>query len=460
MGATQNAIRKQVVFEASLVSLLSLIPAFLIIIPGMPFINSVLNKSLGSGVFAFWQTWLALFFIVCITGVFSGFIIGNHVSGTSVVGLLAGMVKRHPTKYKFSNSFLTFHFAVFMILVVSVITFQKQIRYALTSYTSINPEKILVCDLNTPELQAQISVIKNELLKNPGILSVAGSSFVPPFNLFLPINLKTEEATVRFDGLILGEGMIELLEMEIIDGEPFGPFDNGRTNLVINESAALEYGIKAGELLNGFLVKGIVKDFNAHSMHSLIQPMAILQQHPEKMRILAVKTNGVNDAAVIRDINRIFKNTSPEAFVNINYLTDNINQFYEREQNQARIIGVFSLLAIVLSVMGLFGMVLITIAKRTKEIGLRKVNGAGMVEVIIMLNKGFLIWIIISFIISVPLSYFAMDKWLENFAYKTDISWWIFIVAGILALAIALLTVTFHTWKAATRNPVEALRYE
>ncbi len=460
LGATQNTIRKQVMFEANLISLLSLLPAFFIIIPGMPFVNNVLNKSLNNEVFSLWQTWVALLLIVLLAGTLSGLIIGNNISKTSTITLLVGTLAKQRKKFNLRNSFLSIHFAIFIILVASVFSFQKQIRYSLTNFKAINPENILVCELNTPELKNQFSVIKNELEKNPGVIKVAGSSFVPPFNYFLPITLATEAEKVRFDGLILGEGMVELLEMEILDGEPFREFEEGQRNIIVNESAANKYNIKAGELLNGFLVNGIVKDFSAHSMHSLIQPMAILQQHPKQMRLLAVKTKGINDEAIIKEINQLCKEISPESFVSVNHLTDNINQFYTREQNQAKLIGMFSLLAIVLSVMGLLGIVLITISDRTKEIGIRKVNGAKVTEILSMINKDFIKWVVIGFIVACPASYYAMQKWLENFAYKTTLSWWIFALAGILALGIALLTVSWQSLRAATRNPVEALRYE
>ena len=131
-----------------------------------------------------------------------------------------------------------------------------------------------------------------------------------------------------------------------------------------------------------------------------------------------------------------------------------------REQNQAKLITAFSILSIVLAVMGLFGIVLNTISKRTKEIGIRKVNGATVSEVLAMLNKGFLKWIVLSFAVACPLAWFIMSKWLENFAYKTTLSWWIFVISGVVALVVATLTVSWQSWRAATQNPVEALRYE
>ncbi|HPF52640.1 MAG TPA: ABC transporter permease [Draconibacterium sp.] len=461
VGAGNGTIRKQVLLESNITSLLSIVPAIVIIIAGVPFVNSTLGKTVGSEVIGMWQTWGLLFAVVLLTGTISGLLIGTSISRTSAIKLLSGQLKIRRKKYNLNHSFLSFHFAIFMVLVVSILTFKKQINFGLSNFTAINPHNIMVCELNSPELQKQIKVLQNELEKDPNVIMTAGSSFIPPFNNFLPIKLQTGDESIRFDGLIMGQGMIELLGMEIIDGESFGEYDpENRVNFVLNESAALKYNIKAGDQLNGANIRGIVKDFSAHSIHSLIQPMAILQQNPEKMRLLAIKTNGLNDNAIKTRLENLMAEISPESIPEIKYLTDQIGQFYSREQNQAKLITAFSLLAVSLAVMGLFGIVLITISRRTKEIGIRKVNGARATEVVEMLNKDFLKWVLVAFAIATPVSYYVMNKWLGNFAYKTSLSWWIFMFAGILALGIAMLTVSFQSWRAATRNPVEALRYE
>ena len=460
LGATNVSIRKQVLIEANLISFISVLPAILIVAFGISFVNSTLGKSLGTEVFHTWQSWLVFIVFTILTGTVAGLFISANISKTSAVVLLAGQTSRKNKKNFWNNSFLSFHFAIFIILVVAVFSFKKQISYSLTNFKSINPDNILICGLNTPELQKQVKVLQNELENTPGVVRTAGSSFIPPFNYSLPLRLRSEDINIRFDGLIMGEGMTEVLEMEFIGGEPFGDFETGHTNIIFNESAALKYNVKVGEPFSGFNVKGIVKDFTAHSTRRLIEPMVILQQHPEKMRYLVVKTEGINDNIIQQKLYELIKQVSPDAFIDVTYLTDQINHFYQREQNQAKLITAFSILAIVLAIMGLFGIVLNTISKRTKEIGIRKVNGATIGEILGMLNRSFLKWIIISFIAACPIAYYAMHKWLENFAYKTTLSWWIFALAGLLAMGIALLTVSFQSWKAATRNPVEALRYE
>ncbi len=461
LGAHNNTIRKQVLLESNLIAVLSIIPATIIIFLGIPFVNTTLGKTMGTEVFKMGQTWMLFLGLILLSGTISGLFIGTSISRSSVIVLLSGYLNKKRKKYSLNHSFLSFHFAIFIILIVSVLTFKKQINYGLTNFKAIDPSNILICQLNSPELQKQIRVLQNEVEKNPHVIKTAGSSFVPPFSYFLPIRLKTEEETVRFDGLIMGKGMIELLGMELISGDPFKEFDaENRTNIILNESAALQYNIKAGDLLNGFNVRGVVKDFSAHSIHSLIQPMVILQQHPEKMRLLAIKTDGQNDNAIKLQLEKLITEIAPESVVEISHLSDQINQFYNREQNQAKLITGFSFLAVALAVMGLFGIVLITISKRTKEIGIRKVNGARISEVVEMLNKDFLKWVILSIVIATPVAWYAMHRWLETFAYKTSLSWWIFTLAAALAMLIALFTVSFQSYRAAVQNPIEALRYE
>ncbi|MUP39836.1 ABC transporter permease [Labilibaculum euxinus] len=460
LGASGISIRKQIVLESNLISFISLIPALFVVVIGIPFLNATLDRNLSMELFSMWQVWFLLIIIVLLTGSVAGLAIGIHVSKVSTVLLLLGKVSQKPKTKSWNNSFLSLHFAIFIVLVVGVLTVKKQLHYAQNNSQNINPKNIIICELNSPELRNQFDVIQTEVEKIPGVMYSAGSSFIPPFNSFLPVNLRYENESIQFDGLIMGKGMAELLELKLIEGENFGDFRTDQTEMIFNESAAKQYNLKAGEMFNGCYVKGIVKDFNAHSLRRMIQPLVILQQDPRKMRLFAIKTKGINDTAITESVQKLFKEISPDKMVRVYSLTDQITEFYQTEQQQAKLISAFSLLAIALSIMGLLGMVLNTISKKTKEIGIRKVNGAKTYEIIAMLNKGFAKWVAIAFVLACPIAWYAMHKWLENFAYKTELSWWIFAVAGLIALGIALFTVSIQSWRAATRNPVESLRYE
>lgn len=460
-GASERTLRRQIILEANLVTILSLIPAALVIDFGISFIDTTLNKTLSSDIFSHPVMWLLLISVVLITGTLSGLLIGYKYSRIPAGRLLSGKSSAGSGSKRWNYSFLMFHFTIFVILVSGVIAVSKQIKYSMTGYTGINPTHVLVTRLNTDELRKSFTAICDEVKKIPGVQSTAGGSFIPPFGNYLPINLATPEGKKeRFDGLIMGEGMIELLGIEVIGGSSFGPYKPGPPEVLFNESSAKMYNVKAGENFLAFKVRGIVRDFHAHSLHTLIQPMVILQQNPDKMGLIAIKTSGNNDEAIIKRLRELYTQISPDEIFETSYLTDDIENFYGQESNQSRIIAAFSALAAILAMIGLFGISLITISKRKKEIGIRKVNGASITEVLLMLNADFIKWVLVSIVIAVPASIYLFSKWLERFAYRTELSWWIFGLAGLSAILIALLTVSWQSWRAAVRNPVEALRYE
>ncbi|HUX94938.1 MAG TPA: FtsX-like permease family protein [Bacteroidales bacterium] len=462
LGALPKNLRRQIMLESNLITILSLIPASFVIDSGMSLINSTLNKTLSNEVFSNPLVWIMLFSIVIFTGTISGLLIGYKISKTPSLLLLSGKTTEKALSKRWNYSFLVFHFSIYIILVVSVLSVTKQIRYSLTNTKGINPKNILVSYLNSPKLQAGFSTICNEMERVPGVLKVSGGSFIPPLNYTLPVTLQNNEGEkIRFDGLIMGEGMTEMLNIEVIEGSSFGPYQTARIEVLFNESSAKEYNIKVGDnYLNSFYVKGIVKDFHSHSLHNLIQPMVILQQNPEKMGLVAIKTDGTNDKIVKDKLREIFSQIDPDEILDVDSITDNMKEFYSAERNQAKITGAFSILATVLAIMGLFGIALISILRKTKEIGLRKVNGASITEIMFLLNKNFVKWVLVSLFIGIPASYYLMLQWQNRFAYKTELSWWIFAVAGFSAILIAVITISLQSWKTATRNPVEALRYE
>jgi putative ABC transport system permease protein len=177
-------------------------------------------------------------------------------------------------------------------------------------------------------------------------------------------------------------------------------------------------------------------------------------------REIAVRINANNIPATIDFLKQTWKQTGGTSPFDFDFTNDILNQMYDSDIRFSKTIGLLSIIAIAIASLGLFGLSLFLGRQRTKEIGVRKVNGAKVSEILVLLNRDFVFWVATSFLIAVPVAYYSMHKWLESFAYKTELSWWIFALAGLLALGIALLTVSWQSWRAATRNPVEALRYE
>jgi putative ABC transport system permease protein len=235
--------------------------------------------------------------------------------------------------------------------------------------------------------------------------------------------------------------------------------------VILNESAVKEY-TGSGSLIGTNVIVGektcrvigIVNDFNFRSLHHKIEPLVITRI--ENFGNVFVKVRNAQIPEVLSTIQNLWGEFKIDFPLHYKFHDEVLAQHYAKDQQAKKLLLLLSIISIVIACVGLYAVSLFTILRKTKEIGIRKVNGAKISEVMVMLNKNFVTWVVIAFVIATPIAYYAMNKWLENFAYKTDLSWWIFALAGLLALGIALLTVSWQSWKAATRNPVEALRYE
>jgi putative ABC transport system permease protein len=276
---------------------------------------------------------------------------------------------------------------------------------------------------------------------------------------------KKEGDDVYFHTLGTDVDYVRMYELELKEGRFFSAeFPTDASAIVINETAANILGFKnpTGEIIttrqgSKLNIIGVVKDFHIQSLHYKIGPL-IMQ--PGASNNFYVKMKPDKILSTVEFIKKTFKSFDPGLPLDFHFLDDDFDNLYRTEQRMGEIFGYFSLLAIVISCLGLIGLSSFMIERRTKEIGIRKVNGAKYLEILYLLLKEFIFGVLISIVIASPVGWYVMHRWLENFAYKTELSWWIFALAGMLALGIALLTVGWQSWRAATRNPVEALRYE
>jgi putative ABC transport system permease protein len=242
------------------------------------------------------------------------------------------------------------------------------------------------------------------------------------------------------------------------------------SNIIINELAAKRLGLTdpVGESVimednNGHVynktIIGVVKDFHMRSLYDDIEPMAMIYSLNDiRKAVMRVVPNKIDKA--LKEIKAVFARLFPEEPFEYTFVEEGLKAKYISETRLQYVVIFFSILAICISISGLLGLAIFTTRKRTQEIGLRKVNGAVTIQIITMLNAGYFKWIAIAFIIACPIAYYTMNKWLQGFAFKTEMSWWLFLAAGAIASIIALMTVTSLSWKTATRNPAESLRFE
>ena len=361
------------------------------------------------------------------------------------------------------QAMLTFQLTVSIVLIAVVMLIFKQLQYVKHYDLGFNEEHLVRMEL--PFLFKNQKALKNEVSKLSFVSGSALSNGYPGhINMSMGSGVEGDEFLVHC--IYISEDFLKTFGINLTDGRSFLSGDKDQACLM-NEAAIKRFDwdtIEGKKYKNGreggYNVVGVVNNFNVQSLHSALTPVALLYEPDREFNTLSLRLMPGSVSQQISELRNVWKSFLPDDPMEFTFYDSQFQAMYSKEHKLAKSITFFSIIAIVLTCMGILGQIFLISLNRTKEIGIRKVNGARISEILTMLNKNFIKWVAIAFVIATPLAYFAMNKWLESFAYKTELSWWIFALAGLLALGIALLTVSWQSWKAATRNPVEALRYE
>ncbi len=347
-------------------------------------------------------------------------------------------------------------FAATIALIIASVGVIKQVKFMQDSNLGYNKENTLVIRMNN-DLRDKHLHFKERLLESASIKEVAFSRAVPghakEMNSFMVNGQKCQVWYWAVDA-----DYIPMMNFQLKEGRFFREGEGDLNNIISNETAAKKYGWTLGTQVNNGVLVGILKDFNYVSLRENVEPFVFW--YNENLRYfgnVSVKFSGASVKQALSEVQNIYQELSPDLPFRYFFLDEHMDALYHNESRQAGIIIAFSFLSIIVSILGIVGLSVFLCLYKTKEIGVRKVNGATISEVMIMLNRDFVKWIMIAFVLAAPLGWLAVNRWLENFAYRTSLSWWIFALSGFLALGIALLTVSWQSWKAARRNPVEAL---
>ena len=399
------------------------------------------------------STMVALFSAI-IAGLYPAIL---STSGKPIDGL------KHQAKgmgLNFRGTLTVFQFAATVALIVASIAVIKQVHFMEQTDLGFSKSNTLVISMYDG-VRKNFEAFRNKLKALPYVSQVACSRAVPG-QAQEANNFTVDGKTCFVWNWAVDEEYMDLMGFEIVDGRGFLKNSEAENNnFICNQTAAKRYNWKVGTTIASGQLVGIMKDFNMVSLREQVDPFVFHKSGSlNDFGKVSIKLQGHNTKAALTAIQTIFEEFSPEIPFRAFFLDDHLNLLYTRENQQSRLITFFGLLSVIVSVLGILGLSIFLCQQKIKEIGIRKVNGAKISEVMAMLNRDFVKWVAIAFVIATPIAYYAMNKWLESFAYKTELSWWIFALAGFLALAIALLTVSWQSWRAATRNPVEALRYE
>jgi putative ABC transport system permease protein len=391
----------------------------------------------------------------------------NNVISLSKIGKSSSSSKGYRR-----NVFLLIQFFISSVVILCTLIVHKQIKYSNTKYLGYDYKNILVLDnggIPSNTSNALIDKIKNNV--NIGSISTCDRYFGgedPGMNAFY-FETASDENYFHASFIRVNSEFIKTLNIKLSQGRFFEKDrEADKLTAVLNEAAAKEY-TKKDSLLGKYLmfgddpstkfqIIGILKDFNFRSIHNPIEPLVILNRDVYNYLYIKVNNNQIAEAKMA--IQSSFKELSISRPPNYSFLDEVLARSYIKDKKAMKLLLLIAIISILISCFGLYSIVYFNLSRKVKEIGIRKINGAKVTEVMTMINKDFFKWIFISFILACPVAWYLMQKWLQNFAYKTELSWWIFALAGFLTLGIALMTMSWQSWRAANRNPLEALRYE
>ncbi|HEV8505819.1 MAG TPA: ABC transporter permease [Chitinophagaceae bacterium] len=473
VGAGKRQLIGQFIGESLFVSFIAICFSLAIVILLLPSFNTLTEKHLSID-FTEPSFLLILLGLTVVTGVISGSYPALFMSSLKPIIVLKGLLKFRPGATYFRKALVVFQFSLSIILILGMIVIYRQIDFIHNKNLGFAKEDLLYIPLEG-ELQKTYPTFKEQLLKQPGIKYVTSAQSNP-------LEVGSSTAGVRWPGkdttkLILFSSnpitydYIKTMGIQMVAGRDFSnEYGLDTMNYLVNEAAAKKIGYKdpIGKELTMWgdkgMIVGVMKDYHHNSLHVPIEPL-ILRLH--KMSWggtywgnVIVRTEKGKTKQAIASIEKLYKQFNPGFPFKYYFTDDEIANRYKAEYTVSKLSRYFAFLAIFISCLGLFGLVTFTAEQKTKEIGIRKVLGASVTGIVGMLSKDFLTLVLIAAVIAFPVAWWAMHRWLNDFAYRVNIGWWVFVVAGILAMLIALLTISFQSIKAAIANPVKSLRTE
>jgi putative ABC transport system permease protein len=463
-GAKVKDIVLQFLAESYISCLLALVISFILIMLFSGVISSLLQIRFNVLEMIMHPVFIvSCFALLLLLGFIVGYLPAKMVSLFNPVELFQR--KSRNQKNSWWGAFNIFQFAISLFLIISLLVINKQIDFVKSKKLGYEADHLMRIELSGT-LTDHGKAIKQSLLTKPSIID-ASLTTGSPLEIWMigsgTFKVEGEDVEVKnVSQLPVDESFLATFQIPLILGRDFRETD--KNVCIINETFYKSLGWDNIENKNiwGTNVIGVISDIHYNDLHQKIGNILLgyNTDNNQNYAMLNVRINNEDIPETIKTIKSVFREYDSEVDLNYQFYNDKVDQLYRQEENQARAIRTFALIAVFLSCLGLYGKIEFTGRSRIKEIGIRKVNGAKVFEIIALLNKDFIQWVVIAFVVAIPAAWYAMGIWLRDFAYKTDLSWWIFALAGFLALVVAMLTVSFQSWKAATRNPVEALRYE
>ncbi len=472
LGAYKKQLMIQFIGESLIISFIALLFAVVLVEATLPFFNNFVGKSLNLDYFGNPLVISGLIGLTVIVGLISGSYPAFLLSSFNTIKVLKG--KNSSNKSIFRTVLVVSQFTISIALIICMGIVYSQMEFLANKDLGYDKNRIVLLPSNL-EMRKNIESIKSQLFENPNILNVASSRLVPSDMLLnswggqvvgedepVPLSFRLAVDEVDYD-------FIKTYDIQLISGRnfsrEFGTDDTAA--FIINEAAVKQLGWTPFEAINKKMIYGnregkvigVVNNFNFESLHNQIVPIILLLSKTGNSQF-SVKISGNDIPATLEFLKKKWNEFRPDYPFEYTFLEDQLSELYTSEKRLGDVFGIFSLLAVVIACLGLFGLASFSAEQRTKEIGIRKVLGASISGIVILFSREFLKLVILANLIAWPIAYYAMSKWLNDFAYRADINIWVFVLSGFTALVIALLTISFQAFKAGFSNPVKSLRYE
>lgn len=475
LGTGRKELITQFLTESTFTAILSLILAIGLAYLVLPLFNELAGKTMHMGKLFSPGILPLLIALPFITGLLAGSYPAFFLSAFKPVEVLKGKLKMGNKRLSLRSVLVVFQFATSIILIIGTLVIYQQLYYIQHKNIGFNKDQVLIINETRP-LGDNATVFKNEVLQLPGIKSGTVSSFVPVSNSARNSNAVSRDAVVDAKSMLnmqnwnIDYDYLETMGMQLVKGRNFSrSYGNDEAAVMINESAAklLGYDDAVGKVLytmNGpgvttpRTIIGVVKNFHYESLHREIGPVIFMLQNSPGLVSFRVTTTHLQ--TLIAQIKDKWNTIAPGLPFSYRFMDESFNAMYSAEQRIGKLAILFSSLAIIIACMGIFGLATFIAQQRMKEIGIRKTLGASVQSIVQLLSKDFLKLVMIAFIIAAPVAWWIMHHWLQDFAFRISISWWVFVVAGAAALLIALITVSFQSVKAALMNPLKSLNTE
>ncbi len=475
LGSDKSALIRQFLTESGLISFISLLFALLIALVVTPSFNALSGKSI-SIPFAEPLFWVFLLFGTALLALFSGMYPAFFMSRFVPVKVLKGVGASSTGGGNIRSFLVVFQFAISVFLIVSTLVVFMQLKFIQSKDVGFTKDQVLIVD-DVYTLGEKATAFKEEVELLGQVQSATLSSFLPTPSFrsntsFFKEGVATAENSINMQIWNVDDAYIPTLDMEVIEGRNFDmQFGTDSTAMLVNESAVAILGVQPKDALgmriirnfedgtsNYFTIIGVIKNFNYESLREDIGALSMtLGRSTGSMAVKLEAGNFSNDIASIKGI---WDKLAPGQPFGYRFMEDSFNTTYQAEQQLGRIFVTFTILSILIACLGLFGLAAFNAQKRTKEIGIRKVLGASVGQITYRLTTDFLKMVGVAILISLPIGWYVMNKWLEDFSYRIEIGWWVFAFAALIALTIAILTVSYQSIKAAVVNPVRSLRTE